>query len=819
MTPATHSAESQLSPSVVLVTSPEFVLIPVEEGYIVDGGRQLEIISGPAALSTLPVILPLIDGVRSLGEIEALCPHVKQNRIEEAVKQLLSWGALSAKQERPAWPISMRNTLAFLKRSDVKVDLKAAKSVLTDTRVIIICDEDSRKMAHNLAEVMKMNGFIQVFAESHPEPACSGVEGDLVVSLLTNSCSTSLTRQHYTRVLGMGRRWLRVNLSDEFLEVGPIFTADTNLCLACLSRGEFSDGSIALSLGKVTNSAWSAIIASEATTLLLFPNAESRAFRRYRLHTFAYEVKTWQIEACCSLRHDNGDGCSLSGLASAPGGGRQKLSLPLLYEEAIASRQDSSESDMVAISQSATTKRFLNSASTPLPIMKLGLPQRLLDLLLFMPKGRKVALKLEMIAQLLSLSVGVKSHAGDSVRRWAPSGGNLGSTQAYLVASQVEGLASGVYFYQPEEHTLKRLNQRNVRHLDAFRAAVYGREDPAAIIVFSGAYRRIARKYGPFAYKLMHLDAGAASSQLLLTASALKTEVRSAEAWDAEALGKALDLRPQEEVPIQIFCLGLRKQLIAKQTKPSIGAMMGGLSSHSNLLHSAESSPETLVDELIVDRPYVHSPLPPLIGPVKLLSMERYRSSLSAFARSRVTLGRAFNERSSQRSFAPREIELADINLILRSALDNVFGSMLSISVLVQRASSYSPGVYSVEPKTLSLVMTRKAFSREQVEQLFLTLDYGDTPAIFWISGSVPSDSEAGQQRGDYQTLLLRAGFLGHRLWMAALGLGLGGTLIAGVRSGTASRSAKFTVDGQISLMAFLCGYAPGTNDESIRAL
>ena len=817
-----HHTRIQLPPEAVLVAAPEFVLIPVEEGYILDGGRQPEMLSGPMTLSSLPVILPRIDGTRSLGQLVDAFPTDAKSGVEEAIQQLLSWGVLCLREELSARAPQMRNTLSSLKRSDSGASLDAASSLLAITKVSIVCDELSGEFAHKTAEALKQNGFCHVHAHVHPGSAsAASSEDSFVISLVNEESSSSILKDHYAQVLSTGCRWLRASLGTDSAEIGPVFTSDTNLCLHCLSGERSGEGLTSSGLCRMDQVAWPAILASEATSLLLSPNHASRAFRSYRLPFFASEVRTWPTTGLCICDHGGNAGRQSSGKALLVEQSRNTGHLPLLYEEALASRQEISDASVDSAASLTSAKKMLSGASTALPTIKVDLPQRVLSLLVSTQKERARPLTLETVTQLLALSVGIKAAAGSTMRRWAPSGGNLGSTEAYLVAIDVKGLAPGVYFYKPEEHALKKLNQRNMNHVAAACAAVHSGPSAAAMVVLSGAYSRIARKYGPFAYKLSHLDTGAASSQFLLTASALEVRVRGAQSWDSEALRRALVLRTQEEISIQVFCLNSQKATAIKQGNSAGFTPEGSPLQDQITTGSVEPSPEQLTEQFGSLSRFVQDRLPARMAPNKPFSIKHFRNTAFAGARSQVTLGGALNQRSSQRAFLARGIDLLDINLLLRSALDNnVFAeSRLSVSVLVQRSDSCGPGIYQVEPGTMSLSKKREAFTQEQIEDLFLIKDYSDTPLIVWISGRIDPAAQKDQNHGEYQTLLLRAGLLGHRLWMAALGLGLEGTLIAGIRSGAASRSEQFIEVEEISLLAFICGYAPQEKVTEVRKI
>src|ERR1039457_6172157 len=231
----TNLTKQPLSPDAILVPAPEFVLILVEEGCILDGGRQTEMLSGPMALSSLPVILPLFNGHRSLVQVANALSQGANSGFEDLVEQLLSWGTLCSREELSSkFPQTMRDTLSFSRRGDSRASLDAASNVLTTTEIFVMCDEGSREFTHETAEALRLNGFCRVHAHVDPDVASiARSEDSFVISIVNTECSFSALKEHYTNVLSVGCRWLRVTLGNGSAEVGPVFTADSTFCLSC----------------------------------------------------------------------------------------------------------------------------------------------------------------------------------------------------------------------------------------------------------------------------------------------------------------------------------------------------------------------------------------------------------------------------------------------------------------------------------------------------------------------------------------------------------------------------------------------------------
>jgi SagB-type dehydrogenase family enzyme len=821
-----ESAGNLLAQDTVLVMGPEFVLIPTEDGVILDGGREPELLNGPLALSLLPVLLPLIDGTRTYADLLELTPDVPLAHMRELIESLISWGVLASSNEVASRPPEMRNTLSFLKRGDAETDLKKAAEFLAHKEIFVVFEQNSQPIALMVANGLRSNGFGKIKAIAVEDLASLSIgDGGILVSIFNGTPDSADAKEFYGLLQASKASWLRtsLNISNGTGEIGPIFRPESGLCFSCLTRPLPPHKRDTPVGGTEVRSLWSALLASELTAQLLQSSRSCiRSYRRFYLPLFQHEVRTWPSAATCMLDHCDAPQTKPRRFAT-PSLPNQLNLLPFFFEESIASRQDVAES-LASNHDSAkpgfSAKLMLNSAHIALSPAEISLSQPVIDLLLSRWTGRNSQLDLATISSMLALSVGLKQGSSDSSRRWAPSGGNLGSVEAYLVARQVEGLDAGVYLYNPDQHALVKLNQRHIDHVQSVLTAVSPDDPTPALVVFVGAYKRVARKYSSFAYKLLHLDAGVASSQFLLVAAALSVPVESISEWHSAGLGAALALRSLQEIPTQVFRLATSHEPRHASTPVRIGRGDVGITSQGENLSPQELanlSSELLVEQLIRANQIVSARLPTRIEPIRSLLTTRLLRWISGAVRGEETLGGALNRRSSTRRFSERVPQGNDIRAILQAALVNnvLLDSLLRITILVQRSSDLTPGVYAYDPATASLTRKREAFSRERTGQLFFQPGYENTPIIVWISGDVRK--AASSHDAGYQTLLVRSGVLGHRLWMASLGLGLSGVLLAGITSEAPTKSGELIDEHHTSLLAFLCGYS-GTEDEGTGA-
>ena len=162
-------------------------------------------------------------------------------------------------------------------------------------------------------------------------------------------------------------------------------------------------------------------------------------------------------------------------------------------------------------------------------------------------------LTLAEVGQLLWAAQGVTSPEGF---RTAPSAGALYPLELYLVVGEVEGLAPGVYHYEPESHALTRIIAGDLRRVLEMAALGQDYVRTAAVdLVLTGVYQRTARRYGERAQRYVHMEAGHAGQNVYLQAEALGLGTVAIGAFNDEEVQRLLSL-PAEEAPLYIMPVG-----------------------------------------------------------------------------------------------------------------------------------------------------------------------------------------------------------------------------------------------------------------------
>jgi SagB-type dehydrogenase family enzyme len=165
------------------------------------------------------------------------------------------------------------------------------------------------------------------------------------------------------------------------------------------------------------------------------------------------------------------------------------------------------------------------------------------------------SLTLEQVSQILWAAQGITEPGG---LRAAPSAGALHPLDIYLAVGEqaVEGLAEGVYHYDPQSHTLEGILEGDIRQ-DLARLAVeqtFIAEAPLALMI-TGEYERTSWKYGDRATRYVHMEVGHAAQNVYLQAEALGLATVVVGAFQDEAISQALSL-PAEHQPLYIMPIG-----------------------------------------------------------------------------------------------------------------------------------------------------------------------------------------------------------------------------------------------------------------------
>jgi SagB-type dehydrogenase family enzyme len=161
------------------------------------------------------------------------------------------------------------------------------------------------------------------------------------------------------------------------------------------------------------------------------------------------------------------------------------------------------------------------------------------------------------LGALLELSLG---ETGTGMRAW-PSAGGLYPLETYVATFACDGLPSAVHHYDPVRHVLATIAQCPPRAELARSIVAAGAdgdrwEHTAAALILTATFERTQSKYGERGYRFVHLEAGHAAQNVLLTACALGLGAVPIGGFCEDAVGDLLELDPEIESPVYVVLLG-----------------------------------------------------------------------------------------------------------------------------------------------------------------------------------------------------------------------------------------------------------------------
>ncbi|AEV84087.1 Putative nitroreductase [Actinoplanes sp. SE50] len=469
---------------------PGLVVVRLEDGLAFAGsGNRQTVLRGRTAMTLIPRLLRLLDGTRTVDELP-------EKHAAACVSMLYVSGLLQdgpAGGEAELIPAEVVDYLGRnLDTTRVNRSRGEAAARLARTRALIAGPE---RLTGPLRAELAAAGV-----DAHPfHPADSLGDGDFVVAVDDGNLAGI---DEACRRAGVG--WLRTAAGASTAEIGPMFDAGHTSCLRCFAEGRTAPAG---EPSPARAAIWAALTATEVVHLLsrvgLAPSTAGCT---------AYDLDDWSQTSTGAYRRPGCPRC-------LPGTEPAEPALAHVYEQAVAfpPREWLNPKDHQAHFRPANAalqrynKEYRSAPRIPLADAPFA------DL-----------------AGLLLRTAGLKD-AGERVTRWAPTGGNLGSVQAYLRADDVPGLDPGWYFYQRGDHSLARIAGPSAGIAPALEA-----DRPAALIVLTGALPVVAAKYHDFSYRLVCLDAGAALAQLSAVAAETGLATRIADRWDDQAISAAL---------------------------------------------------------------------------------------------------------------------------------------------------------------------------------------------------------------------------------------------------------------------------------------
>jgi len=543
----------------------DLVTIPVDGGIHLVGADPLTL-RGPSAQWVVDELAPLLDGARSVGELLEVLPEVSAESLLDVLHLLNTNGLLEegaddvAAHQRYKMASAFEKQLTFFSRylrvtghSRSRFQVQRA---LQQARIAIVSDSDWATTLGRQLAASGIGDILRVDATWSADTA----DVDLVVSVGDRLVHETAAR----KCLLMDR--LLLCLDPESLHIGPLMYPRASACPVCAMSQLLEPTRPDQGSNEPSRGMWSLAIVSRTAQLVI--GQLTRLFQP----PVVGGVETWdpsrgRAELRAVLRLP---GCPLCGdrvsplTVSLPRGGRDNMAL-LYHRNAAIQPWHLQQPAGMQHHLSPETKRLNRHAFLRHEVtrrVQLPAPTRRDDGSLSGP----VAPDLEVLGHVLHYSAGGRSvptsDGGHHLVRYTASGGNLGSSELYLMYPERSGLAAGLYHYLMVDHSLEGLREGAVTE-ELAECALDGTaqasqvlvDDAVAVVAVVSAVQRLRAKYGERAYLYALLDAGLMAHRLGLVASLAGWRCHETWDFDDQQLSTVLGVDGRNLVPAVVLAL------------------------------------------------------------------------------------------------------------------------------------------------------------------------------------------------------------------------------------------------------------------------
>ena len=379
----------------------------------------------------------------------------------------------------------------------------------------------------------------------------------------------------------------------------------------------------------------------------------------------------------------------------------------------------------------------------------------------------KQPLGLAELSRLLQFTNGVTQKP---ILRAAPSAGALYAGEIYVIAQRVTGLEPGVYYYAPPGHALVPI--RSGPRIDAVSGALErpGQLSSApAVVLLTNVFGRYGWRYANRAYRYALIDTGHIGENLRLAARSAGLVDTAPLRFHDERLSELLGIDGRREAVCAVHAVGH-----AGQETPS---------PRVRSFSEVKSAPAGWGD---TERYHASSCL---VEGAHVASNADVRTATARGApltlRPPQTVETCIRNRRSAQRFADRKLPRDVLDWILDAAVGHpALTRALNVELLlaVHRVAALEPGLYRYQAGSARLVSLRKADLRESLVRSCLGQDKAGACAVaFFVVGNLRPAIEALGERG-YRDLLIEAGGIGQRIYLAAEAAGLAARNLAAFR-------------------------------------
>ncbi|WP_437600692.1 SagB family peptide dehydrogenase [Sorangium sp. So ce590] len=544
--------------------------LPGGDLYIVGGEAQ--IIQGASLPWVMENLVPLLDGTRTVGDVEAAFPGIAASDLRDAIHLMHMHGMLEegegaaadeAEEPRRAQRVFFSR---YLRRTGRNRSRGEAQRALERARVRALADEDE-PLAGMLVTMLREAGVADVRLAAGAGELARG-EVDLAVAIGDQEALEAAARACIAARVPM----LAANPGTWM--IGPLTIPGASACPACV-RLQIAAAAADPALEDAAQRAlWGRALASRVAQHVIFHASGLLAVAPLE------HVEVWRPGAGETALHPfmtRLPSCPVCGgdapprTATLPSGHAESLAR-MFHNTTVVQPWHIGQHAGMQVHISPEVRKLQSAPAAPSPRRP---PEgagtqvaTLLGAAFGAPAGVALSRRRDAtgtldagaLGALLELSFGgrVERRAeGEAhVRRATASAGNLGSAEAYVAVARVPGIAAGVHRFELAARELTPL-RGGVAAGALGRAALEGGsaehaaavESAGAVIVVVGSVARACSKYYARGYTYALLDAGLMAHRVELLAQELGLAATTVWAFDDEVVARVvgvdgIDLAP-----------------------------------------------------------------------------------------------------------------------------------------------------------------------------------------------------------------------------------------------------------------------------------
>jgi SagB-type dehydrogenase family enzyme len=399
--------------------------------------------------------------------------------------------------------------------------------------------------------------------------------------------------------------------------------------------------------------------------------------------------------------------------------------------------------------------------------------------------------RVQDLARLLYFSAGITKQrvypGGETYFRAAACTGALYEIELYVVSSDLQGLDSGIYHFNPADVSLRLLRKGDFRGNLAQATAMEPTVVQApATIICTGTYWRNAWKYQARTYRHFGWDNGTLLANMLAVSAASGLSAQIVLGFVDVEVNRLLDLDTRREVSLCLVPIGQTSQnpSSARREVPALGLETIPLSEHEveypAMLEMHDASSLESAEE--VNQWRGKPPVPPAF----ILGAEAVRlPHVREEEQPKDTTEQVILRRGSARMFdSATSITLAQLSTILGSATRGLPADFLKppgaqlndLYLIVNSVQGLRPGAYFFDREQNALELLKDGGFRAEAHHLGLEQQLpADACVDIFFLADLKHILERYGNRG-YRAVQLEAGTIGGRIYLGAYAQHLGAT-------------------------------------------